>query len=457
MATYSMRGLILTGLFLSACGAHVTGGSSGGTGASTVTGPGEQGTSYPGHGFVVHEWGTDTVVVGSDGSLQRGLHHEEEDLPAFVYDRIKEGSVLNSPSVEVKMETPVTYFYSDTPRSVNVSVGFPAGVFTQWYPASMGFMPHIVGPVSGVPNLDHYADPVLDPHFPFGMPVCAQTYGAVANGFLQWGSIDVLPRGEAPALADAPLEKFTWSYARQVDANALRASNAPAGAEHEKFLFYRGLGAFELPVQVTAQAGGKVSLHNAYPEAIGRVVVINVQNGLGTFKVVEGGVAPGATVVADVPDPDGVDLDTLVDGLSRELTADLDATGLYHDEAVAMVSTWKRQWFRTPGVRLLYLIPQSWTDSSIPLKILPVPEQTVRVMMIRAEVILPEVEQADVAAAKGLASAATQASAQAYFTALGRFAEPRLRRALALLGQPAYADAFLASIATVDTRQAAGE
>ncbi len=36
----------------------------------------------------MHEWGTDTVVVGSDGSLQRGLHHEEEDLPAFVYDRL---------------------------------------------------------------------------------------------------------------------------------------------------------------------------------------------------------------------------------------------------------------------------------------------------------------------------------------------------------------------------------
>src|SRR5262245_18892936 len=37
---------------------------------------------YPGYGFVVHEWGTDTIVVGSDGSMQRGLHHEEEDLPA---------------------------------------------------------------------------------------------------------------------------------------------------------------------------------------------------------------------------------------------------------------------------------------------------------------------------------------------------------------------------------------
>ena len=48
------------------------------------------------------------------------------------------------------------------------------------------------------------------------------------------------------------------------------------------------------------------------------------------------------------------------------------------DEAVAMVSTWKRQWFATPGVRVLYLIPQAWTDASIPLTVSPAPEELVR-------------------------------------------------------------------------------
>src|SRR6185436_3057592 len=96
---------------------------------------------YPGHGFIVHEWGTDTIVVGSNGSLQRGLHHEEEDLPGFVYDRIKAGSLDGSSSVEVKMETPVTYFYSDAPLAVTARVSFPKGVFTQWYPAVQDFSP----------------------------------------------------------------------------------------------------------------------------------------------------------------------------------------------------------------------------------------------------------------------------------------------------------------------------
>src|SRR5215203_3805812 len=52
--------------------------------------PGGAGPQYPGAGFRVHEWGTNTIVVGSDGSMQRGLQHEEEDLPSFVNDRRRE-------------------------------------------------------------------------------------------------------------------------------------------------------------------------------------------------------------------------------------------------------------------------------------------------------------------------------------------------------------------------------
>lgn len=59
-------------------------------------------------------------------SLQRGLHHEEEDLPAFVYDRARAGATMGIPSVAVsKMETPVTYFYSETRRALAL-VGEPA-------------------------------------------------------------------------------------------------------------------------------------------------------------------------------------------------------------------------------------------------------------------------------------------------------------------------------------------
>jgi hypothetical protein len=358
------------------------------------------------------------------------------------------------------METPVTYFYSDTPRSVNVAVDFPQGVFTQWYPASMHFLPHVAGPGAS-PGLQGVGDPVLDPNFPFGSATCKNVYTPIANGLLDWGAIDVLPREQAASPPDAPLAQYTWSYARNVGSNMVRVANAPGAnpPQYEKFLFYRGLGQFDLPAIVKAQAGGIVNLQNGYGEGIANVVVVNIDaaNQTGSFFVLPGGVAAGATASFPVPGAGPQDVDALASDLAVVLTQALDATGLYHDEAVAMVSTWQRQWFKTPGIRVLYLMPQAWTEASIPLTVAPTPDETVRVMMIRAEVITPELEQADVAAAQGLASSTTEASAVAYFTALGRFAEPRLRRALQILGNPPYAAAYLASIATVDTRQAAGE
>src|SRR5262249_45782965 len=99
----------------------------------------------------------------------------------------------------------------------------------------------------------------------------------------------------------------------------------------------------------------------------------------------------------------------------------------------------------------------AWTDASIPLTITPAPQETVRVMMIRTEVITPEMEAFDTDYAAMLGSADGNASAMAHFQALGRFAEPRLRRALQILGDPVVAQPFLASIATAETRQAAGE
>ncbi len=179
------------------CGSDVTAGGSGEGPAPAIpagkgtprptTPPASSGLAYPGHGFIVHEWGTNTIVVGSDGSLQRGLHHEEEDLPAFVYDRMKAGAVLGSPVVVVsKMETPVTYFYSDTPRTVDVAVDFPRGVLTQWYPAVRSFSPPLLQHWQG-PNGAQVVDPVLDPTVEFGSDNCKEQYSHPALGRLDWG------------------------------------------------------------------------------------------------------------------------------------------------------------------------------------------------------------------------------------------------------------------------------
>jgi hypothetical protein len=438
--------------------------SSGGSAATTAGSDvgGSPPNQYPGRGFVVHEWGTDTIVVGSDGSLQRGLHHEEEDLPSFVYDRIKAATLLGatpSPSVTIKMETPVTYFYSDVPRTVHAAVSFPKGVLTQWFPGVTSFLPPVAAPNSMVMNEPlTFADPVLDVAFPFVSDLCRTKFAAVGSGLLDWGSISVLGRDASVGAPFAPLDKFSWSYARDVASNPVQAANG----ETEHFLFYRGLGNFDLPVTVNVTGPGiaglgdnPVTLKNGFSEAIGPVFMMNVAKDEAVFKQFPQGIAPGGELSDKLPMLYGtLPLDTYAEQLSAAVTGALDDTGLYHDEAVAMVNTWKRQWFRTPGQRLLYVIPQTWTDASIPLTIEPKPDTMLRVMLIRVEIITPEQEAEDVAALAGL-DGKSNASLE-HFTSLGRFAEPRLRRALALSPSAGGQD-YLAQIATANTSVSSGE
>jgi hypothetical protein len=406
--------------------------------------------AYDGTGFVVHEWGTNTFVVGSDGVPLRGLHHEEEDLPPFVYDRVKAGSLPGSTSVDAKMETPVLYFYSPTAMTAKVSVQFPQGVLTQWYPAARSFYPMVA----------ERAGAIVDP---LTTATCSPRVG-FANGLLDWGDVQVLARDANvdAVLPFASLDRYTWSHARAVAANPVRVAGAP-GAEagqSERFLFYRGLGNFPPPAKVSWDRAGGVRVQNPSSDgADGPVFVLNVGQASGAFAVLREGIAPGASATV-TPPPDGArkPIDTYVDELSTEVVRALDGAGLYHDEAMSMVNTWRRQWFRTPGLRVLYLASPSWIDRSIPLSIEPKPAKTARAMVIRIELLTPAVEEVD---AKMVTAFGTDAdgAARAHFDALGRFAEPRLRRAIALLAAPApaAAQAYLASIAKTNTSAQVGD
>ncbi len=469
--------LVLGGLFAVACGTLAPIGSDPSHAAAqdpdasipaTATVPGAYipgsttpEAKYPGHGFIVHEWGTNTIVVGSDGSVQRGLHHEEEDLPAFVYDRIKAGGVTGS--VEVKMETPVLYFYSDAALDAEVQVSFPAGVMTQWYPSARGFTPMLADIAGSV------VDPVMDPKFSPKLDACIQRFSdgkAIENGQLDWGTVHIGARTDRLTAPDAPLAQYTWSHARAVDANPLRVQKPGAAVDHEeeRFLFYRGLGNFALPARITSggpgsyEGSGVSILDRDGANPLGSTFVLDVGATSAKFAVhPEGLAASHGALIESLSGATSMPLDAYADALAAAMTAELDKTGLYHDEAVGMVSTWRRQWFRTPGLRVLYFAPQAWTDTQIPLAITPKPDRITRVMVIRTEVITTELEWVDVAAVRGIN--AGDATATAHFDGLGRFAEPRLRRARQLVGDagPSAAATLLAKISGANTTLGTGE
>jgi hypothetical protein len=97
-----------------------------------------------------------------------------------------------------------------------------------------------------------------------------------------------------------------------------------------------------------------------------------------------------------------------------------------------MVNTWASSYFKTDGVRLLFVMPQSWTDRFIPMRIKPAPEQLVRVMVGRMELLSPEREKRAERAISLLASPDASEREWAFETlrSEGRYVEPIVRRTL---------------------------
>lgn len=354
-------------------------------------------------GFVVHEWGTFTSMQGSDGLVLEGLYHEEQELPPFVYRRSTQKYA--HAMIRQKMETPVIYFYAPKEMTARVRVDFPQGVMTQWYP-------HV---------------------FEFGPDLAQEGQTPTATGgFLDWQSISVVPdRGQKVALPVTSPED-PWNFARETDSALVRLPWGHKGEEEwEKYLFYRGLGTFQMPVDVQ-EDGGFLVIRNRGDKPIGRVFVLSVRDGRASFTVVPRIEAGEAT--ARFETPTGTQS---VEENAKELGAALERAlverGLYPKEARSMVRTWNKSWFHTPGVRVLYVLPREWTDGLLPITVEPKPDEMVRVLVGRIEVLTREHEARVEEWIRLLGSDDPKLRDEGSrgLASLGRFAEPNLRRTIA--------------------------
>ena len=48
-----------------------------------------------------------------------------------------------------------------------------------------------------------------------------------------------------------------------------------------------------------------------------------------------------------------------------------------------MVRTWRESYFKTPGSRVLFVMPQSWADAFIPMNLRPQPKQRIPALSVR--------------------------------------------------------------------------
>src|SRR5262245_41516059 len=188
-------------------------------------------------GLTVHEWGTFTSVAGVNGdAVAWRTYGGPGDLPCFVnrFGGFK-GVLLGN----VRMETPVLYFYGPRDLTTNVKVRFPMGTLTEWYPKA----------------------------------TMSRSYNAI-----EWHDVRI----SSDAVMEFPVESGLSHYyaARETDAAPLQI-----GAQKEKFLFYRGVGTFPLPIAATLGEDGKIVVKRIGADPVSGVILFENRGGTPRYQL----------------------------------------------------------------------------------------------------------------------------------------------------------------------------
>jgi hypothetical protein len=347
--------------------------------------------------LTAHEWGTFTSIAGVDGNaVEWSPLTGSPDLPAFVEHFRDPGFKLGLRGT-VRMETPVLYFYSSKEERVSVTVAFANGVITEWYPHASRVEP------AG----NFYGETLRE---------------AGASGSISWDRINLTPNDRP----DFPVSDRNNHYfaARMTSSTPLRVTTA-SGEQQEKFLFYRGVSGFSVPLSATVDTEGKLRIKNLGDQEIPATILFERRGEKVGYRI---GGSLQQQAILDPPE-----LTSTIDELGRDLEGILVAQGLYQDEARAMVETWRNSWFEE-GSRLLYIVPPAFVNEVLPLSINPSPAQTVRVFVGRLELVTPATEKA--------VEAAFAAHDTTTLKTYGRFLEPILATMVKKETNPAQARRF---------------
>jgi hypothetical protein len=392
-------------------------------------------------GFVAHEWGTFTSIQGSDGKLLNWRPLQTSRLPQFVYNwqnagfnRQATGPTPFTKSVMItlqRMETPVIYFYANEKQSVDVSVDFPKGLITEWYPQATQIGPSTIPAPAAIAKADELVHKV-GAKADFSFASLLKNHAAKESR-ARWTGLEIVPANESGDTANSLQQDRSGSHyfaARETDSSFVRVDSSGTTnclAQYEKFLFYRGVGNFATPLRVTMQKD-TITIENTGAESLQHLFVLGLKDGSGKFIPVER-LAPGEKRTVEVNLTYYVTLTKqLSEQLCQSMAAALVSEGLYEREARAMVNTWRDSWFEEDGLRVLYTLPREWTDHTLPLTLDPKPRKLVRVMVGRAEVLTPatETKLSDALAKAQNGDAEARALVMAECKKLGRFAEPAL-------------------------------
>ena len=178
--------------------------------------------------------------------------------------------------------------------------------------------------------------------------------------------------------------------------------------ESERFLYYDGQTLLASPIRVALDGNtlsvAKVSFGTAEPndsdpsavagqEPDDPPLLVQDAGGVrGQMQLIYVEVAGGKAVAKVIPPFDNsidVDLTRVAPlsgtAVSQRLLEMLTRYGLTAEEAAGLVDVWKRQFFETPGKRLLVVLPGRDYDNMCPLRVRPAPTELVRLAIVLTE------------------------------------------------------------------------
>jgi hypothetical protein len=340
-----------------------------------------------GQNWQIHEWGTFTSLQDESGRTIGGINTDDEPVPPFVHRLVDllvfpssdvppaycQGAPACHPDVTMRLETPVIYFHPPqgaTPfQSATVKVRFRGGWLTEYYPDAEAYAFGATNRFRQFPHL----------------------YSS-SEGSLEWDHLQI--GGDWPLTNTSA---HVWVSPRAVQAALVHAAND----ESERFLFYRGVGHINAPLKISRDTNTDELLFRSQleempdekPLAINSMWLVDIRPDRrvgfrslpplllnhNAHKILTH--APAAFA------PDELSHGNLAK-LKAALQASLVSEGLFPDEAQALLNTWDLSYFKSPGLRVFFIVPRAWTDFYLPLDI-SLPAEIHRVMVGRIELVTP--------------------------------------------------------------------
>ena len=240
----------------------------------------------------------------------------------------------------------------------------------------------------------------------YSIPFASLSAIAIGSIGLRWQSLIISPQRQS-WMAPPPVAKGDrygwWQRLREVPCAWLSSQG-----ESERFLYYDGQTLLASPIRATV-SGNTLNVtilpfqtaepNDSDPSAVAGqepddppLLVQDAGGVRGQMQLIYVEVAGGKAVAKVIPPFDNsidVDLTRVAPlsgtAVSQRLLEMLTRYGLTAEEAAGLVDVWKRQFFETPGKRLLVVLPGRDYDNMCPLRVRPAPTELVRLAIVLTE------------------------------------------------------------------------